>query len=395
MNTSIFENRVSGCDNQKEYEALVMENTSLFLGWRDYIGPLLDNGPDGKITNQRLAKGCGVSLNCAARFRHEIPAKRKSVIMLAAILRLNVAQTNELLMRWAKYQRLYAKHPADAIWIYILRNGGSDYPKALFDAYWKVYEQLRQENHAVDSGGREECYDTQIVEADLLQVRCRSGVAPEQDEGFCSMMRRNLGAYEDGYRKLIDYIDGQFVRLCEGQAGRLTLEEKDELRDNLKVTPRGMFHDSKHYLVIYYNRMRKLKRSHVVPERSFLISLGIRLAMNTDQINYMLELAGMAPLCAKDRLESALIFYLEELYLQFPSFFRNNPLEEHNEADILRDSSFEEMAALGEGAPLLRFDAFTEMPSEKMTEYIKRRLEETNIFQADEKEIVDDFLGLL
>lgn len=392
MNTSCFENQLADCYNQREYEALVMENAGLFLGWEDHIQKLLDNAPDGKITNQRLADGCGVSLNCAARFRHEIPAKRKSVIMIAAILRLSVTETNELLMRWAKYQRLYAKHPADAIWIYILRNGGSNYPKALFDAYWKVYEELLKEEQPEAPAGS---FETKLVEQDLMAVRCRSGAVPEEDKAFRAMMRRNLPAYRDGYRKLIDYIDGQYVRLCDGQAGRLTIEEKDELRENLKVTPRGMFRDSKHYLVIYYNRMRKLKRNHVVPERSFLISLGIRLAMSTDQINYMLELAGMAPLCAKDRLESALIFYLEELYMHFPSFFRNNPLEDDADAEPLRDITPAEMAALGEDAPSLRFDSFTESPSEKMTEYIKRRLEETNVFQADEKGIVDEFLGLL
>lgn len=393
MNTSYFENQVAGCDGQEEYEALVMENAGLFQGWHDYIKPLLDKGPNGKITNLMLARGCGISENCAARFRHEIPAKRRNVIMIAAILGLDVMQTNELLMRWAKYQRLYAKHPEDAIWIYILRNGGSYHPKALFDAYWEVYEEIRDEAKPWKNSGQS--FETQFVEAQLLGGQCRKGVKPREDMKFRELLRRNLPAYRDGYQKLIDYIEGQFVRLCDGQAGRLTQEEKDELRENLKVTPRAMFQDSKHYLVTYYNRMRKLKNNHVVPERSFLISLGIRLAMSTEQINEMLELAGMAPLCAKDRLESALIFYLEELYLHFPSFFRNNPLEDEDRSELLRDCSLMEMQALGEGAPILHFDEFTESPSEKMTEYIKRRLEETNIFQADEQEIVDEFLGLL
>ena len=130
-----------------------------------------------------------------------------------------------------------------------------------------------------------------------------------------------------------------------------------------------------------------------MPKRAFLISIGIHLAMTRRQNNYMLKLAGMQPLCAKDRLESALIFYLEELYLCYPSFFRQG------DDCALQDCTLEDLQAMGEDGPMLRFDKNTEAPSERMMEYIKRCLEESRIFSEKDRKNshsdLNEFLGLL
>lgn len=395
MDTTIFGHMQAGCWDQDEFEAMVRENEGLFQDWAAYIQDRLGHGPDGRLTVPKLADGCGVSINCAGQFRHKIPAKRSNVIKIAAMLRMNVEQTNDMLTRWAKYSRLYAKHPHDAIWIHILRNGGSDQPDKLFKAYKKIYTQLQKEYRNSNVQEQAAGQNTAVMLQELI-----SAVQPElrkakEDTVFWAMIRKHLPAYETAHQKLIEYIEGQFVRLQDGQAGRLTLAEKDELRENLVVTPRVLFRDNKTYLTLYYNRMRKLKKNHEVPERCFLISLGIRLAMNIDQINYMLELAGMAPLCYKDRLECAIAFYLEELYMQVPSFFRSNPLAGDSEADRLRDYCFGEMNTQTDDTPLLKFDTQHFAPSENMKSYIRRRLEETNIFPADEDTALEAFLELL
>ncbi len=140
LDTTLFGNQQNACSDQQEYEKLVMEHMAEFVRWEQHVKPLLE-----PFTDQEISDGCGVCINSANRFKHEIPAKRRSVIMLAAMLGMNVTQANELLMRWAKYQRLYPKNPEDAIWIYILRNGGSSRPKELFDRYWAVYQELLRE----------------------------------------------------------------------------------------------------------------------------------------------------------------------------------------------------------------------------------------------------------
>jgi hypothetical protein len=47
------------------------------------------------------------------------------------------------------------------------------------------------------------------------------------------------------------------------------------------------------------------------PTRNKIISLGLHLGMDHDQVNEMLELAHMEPLCAKNIFESTIMFILE------------------------------------------------------------------------------------
>lgn len=392
-NTEEFENEIRSCYDRSEFEALILDNESLFHQWESKIGSLLKNAPGGAITNEQMVQAFGLSINCVSRFRHEIPAKRRSVIMLSALLRLNVQQTNDLLSRWAKYQKLYAKHPEDAIWIYILNNGGTDRPRELFEAYWEVYTAIRREEmkkRGIHSSG---IMETVLVEDHINRVRRADGVLPEEDEEFREMIRTCISAYEDGYRKLADYIEAQFIRVYEDQPGWMTSDEMSRLREQKKITPNILFQDDKSYRDRFYNRIRRIRRNHEVPKRAFLISIGVRLAMRTSQINYMLGLAGMQPLCAKDRLECALIFFLEELYLYYPSFFRADPLNQEDQGKGLRDCTLEELAELGDNAPMLQIDSLTEAPSERMMTYIKRCLEECGIFRNQED--LNEFLGLL
>ena len=166
-NTQEMNDKILQCYGRKEFEQLIKENESHFQSWEDKIGPMLDNGPNGRITNEQMVKAFGLSINVVSGFRHKIPAKRRSVIMIAALLRLSVAETSDLLSRWAKFQKLYAKNPEDAIWMYILNNGGSDRPKELFEAYWKVYLDLRNQFRDGDTQIHQ---DTLILEDQILET---------------------------------------------------------------------------------------------------------------------------------------------------------------------------------------------------------------------------------
>ena len=51
------------------------------------------------------------------------------------------------------------------------------------------------------------------------------------------------------------------------------------------------------------------------PTRNKIISLGLHLSMDHDQIDEMLELAHMEPLCAKNIFESVVMFILDDALL--------------------------------------------------------------------------------
>ncbi len=58
-----------------------------------------------------------------------------------------------------------------------------------------------------------------------------------------------------------------------------------------------------------------IRQNKWYPTRNKIISLGMHLSMDIDQINEMLELAHMEHLCAKNLFESAVIFILEDASL--------------------------------------------------------------------------------
>jgi hypothetical protein len=58
-----------------------------------------------------------------------------------------------------------------------------------------------------------------------------------------------------------------------------------------------------------------IRQNKWYPTRNKIISLGIHLSMDHDQIDEMLELAHMEPLCAKNVFESVIMFILDDASL--------------------------------------------------------------------------------
>lgn len=368
MESELYGLLIGQCENQEAYEDLVKQHQSLYRDWQDYILP--------KITEKRLkvtqiAAGCGVSRPIAGKFSSSIPARRQNVIMLAMMLGMSVEETDEMLVRWAKFQRLYPKHPKDAIWIYLLRRGGSKEPKKLFDRYYAYYEQMKEEYLDPNSGS---VMDTFMAYREIQGQETDAPLDPETDLAFQQMVSRLLPSFQKGYAKLMDYIEEQL------------LIEEDLTNYNVRtISASEAFREHKSFLRKYHRVINELRKTHTLPSRMFLIALGIHLNLDTDGINRLLEMAGMGPLCPKDRLEGSIAFYLEELYCQMPSIFHPSLLKVDPISDSLRDSY--------DMVP--EEDALFGMPMESLSDYIKRRLEETNIFGKDEDDSVQDLLQML
>lgn len=410
MDSQLFERLIGQCENQQEYEELVQAHQALYVGWRDHILPLLRaNG----LTAKQVAEGCQVSQATASSFSRKIPAKRENVIMLAMMMSLTVDQTNDLLMRWAKFQKLYPRHPEDAIWIYLLEKGGSLHPAQRFADYYAVYQQLYQEylEEQAKPDDAASNLDTRIANR-LVRSAAAKSAAPSDaasDLHFILLFQTLFPSFQQGYQKLLDYIDLYFPDLEAEVDRKLGLEDLVTHTDG-KLTLNQLFAGNPACLDRYYTKLRKLRKQHRIPNRTFLIALGIHLGMATDQLNHLLDLAGMGPLCPKDRLEGTIVFYLEELYCQFPTyFFHPQQLQISPEYDALLSYSTEDeerrqaaVAAKAEGAalgpelsPYIHLNLDSD-PEETLSAYIRRRLEESNLFSAnDQKKAVDQFLHLL
>lgn len=394
-NSQIYLREIGQCENKEEYEILVNENKALYVGWKEFITPLLRKN---RLTAKKVSHGCNISLSSASSFNRMIPSKRENVIMLCMMLRMSVEETNSVLMRWAKFQKLYSKHPEDAIWIYLIEKGCSSTPASTFKDYWDQYIIISDNYRKQPSVHN--VLDTDIALGKVIKFADSPGNANAassavNDVKFKTMMEELMPSFEQGYQKLMRLIDSYFM----DEDRLLGLNELKEDHRSQKDTPNTLFRNDKKWLDLYYRKIRDLEKRHSIPSRSFLIALGLRLSLDTDQLNQLLEYAGMGTLCPKDRLEGSIVFYLEELYCQFPSFFNPHQLHIDPEYELMNYSpeydKKAEKSPTNKGVfPDVKLD-IDYLPDENLSEYIKRRIEETNIFEKDDAKAVQKFLELL
>lgn len=368
LDTPSYELLLTQCESRIEYEALTREHQKLYVSWKDHIRPMLSRHG---LTYRMIAEGCGVSIGTARSFAEKIPARRESVIMLAMMMGLTVNETNNLLTRWARYQMLYPRNPGDAIWIYLLNEGGSSTPRKLFREYYAVYDRLKKEYIELSD---DEALDTKVV-----FVRLTSS-GEEGDAQFENRIRGLLPSFRDGYRKLLDYIDSFFGDIEDEDNKRLGLDRRGGTR---RVTPNEKFSDSS-WKDAYYRKIRALANEQIMPSRSFLIALGLRLTMNVTQMNKLLDLAGMGQLCPKDPLEGMLVFLLEELECMFPSYFH-----EHQSIsgafDLMDYTTQYERQRVEADPDAVLFDIpeigldHEDNPMESLYDYVRRYAQETDM----------------
>lgn len=361
----VHRNAIASCENEAEYEALVRDHSRLYVPWAEHVGQLRKAR---RLHIYEIAKGCGLADATVSTFLKKIPTKREYVIMLAAMLGMDVEQTDHLLTRWAKFQGLYAKNPEDAIWIYLLSKGGCDRPAEQFKAYHAVYQKELKNNR----GGTSHRH-TFLVKQEIAESAKRSAAsAAEDDDAFIQMIRSQIPEFQAGYDKLMRYLEQQMedARLEYG-------------------SPNEMFADNDYFRSNYYEKMRAFRKNRVLPSRTFLIVLGLRLNMDPKSIDQLLEMAGMGPMCAKDRLEGSVVFFLEELYCSCPSVF-------FNFKRLGTDAVYYDLHENSSDAGLIRRSDDGEGNDETLSDYIKRRMNESGIsYEGDEAERAKEFLRML
>lgn len=391
MDTQYFELLLSQCESKEEYEALVREHQNLYVDWQSHLRPMIE---ERRLTYKQIAEGCGVSESSARSFIRKIPAKRENVIMLAMMMHLTVDQTNELLMRWAKFQKLYSRNPNDAIWIYLLQKGGSSHPRALFRDYHAAYQLVKKEYQLLNAEVPE-VMNTDIFFDEIVGQAHQTGVGipGEVDDRFVELMQRGMPSFDKGYQKLLRYIDSFFYDLEIEDNRRLQLCQSAGTKS--RQTPNSVFSSDQSWKNTYYRKIRALEKNQVMPCRAFLIALGLRLGMDAEQLNELLNLAGMGPLCPKDRLEGTMVFYLEGLSCNFPSYF-NKPgsICVSPEYELMDYSTQQEEHQNLFEIPDITLD-FEDNPVECLNDYIRRSVLGTSVFEFGYDDYVVELLELL
>ncbi len=296
--TELFYDRIARCEDIDELRAILNRNSDYYSDWKSFINAVVDVN---KLSYEKLAVLCGCSKNTAKKWCREgkLPQNREAFIKIALGLGLDLDQTNEFLQRYGKYPKLYAKNMEDAILIFVI-----NHPDYSIDPY-EYYKQLKEDclkllklNRNLspkreNAGG----ISTEYLHNEIMNKRTRNE--------FQELVLQNREAFESSYDKLINYIN-LFIS-----------SKNDNIHEFVKY---------KNLSPVFEKFLSNLKNHGEVPNRTKLIALGIHLNMSLEQLNEMLSLVGMENVCAKDRVECAVIYAVESAYLNNPGFAYENAL---------------------------------------------------------------------
>lgn len=311
-NTIDVNEEVSKCESLEELQKILNENSNYYPVWKQYINQLAEQK---HLSYVQFAKACHCSRNTVKKWCREgaMPQNRETFLKIGLGLRLTLEQCNELLTRYGKYQRLYGKNMEDAVCIFVIQH----YPQEgdPYESYLQLKEHLLKRMREYKKENKE-LLDTSEIEEQLMTLQSR--------EEFEQFICENVVFYKKSYQKLSDFI-------------RMFIEAKG---DNIhQFVQTYALHFS------YEKMLSALRHRDECPNRVRLILLGVNLNMSIEQINYMLSLAYMEPLCATDNLECIIMYAVENAYLLNPSYsvesaiilqhYRQNPEIQKKCRDIL------------------------------------------------------------
>ena len=255
--------------------------------WKIKIGELFEKSG---LTKKAFAARCKVSRPTLDDWllNGVLPRDREKFIRIALATGLDEDETNRLLQRYGRYPELYSKSLEDCICIYVLNN----YPDDPLEKYDFILERIKEKLVNTSSGQGEWNVSTIRLDRQVSEIR--------SDDELERFIEDNTDVFSGAYEKLYRYVMACIKSNC--------LDRK--------------YADNVHEMALAQNWSSSLtqcvsaiRRRKWYPTRNKIISLGLHLSLDHDQIDKMLNLAHMEPLCAKNHFECVVIFILEDASL--------------------------------------------------------------------------------
>lgn len=289
--TFMLRDEAERIESPGDLRALLQAYDEVFLSWPQHYTALLN---ESGLSYAALAARTGLSRNTLRRWctQKSAPRCRETYIRLGFGFAMTAEQTSRLLVRYGGYPPLYAKDLFDAVCIFLLGRGCTD-----FSAAQALYARCMEPEDG-------------CVTADTAYTAGQLRTLTTQEE-FMRFAAQNGALFHDAHPQLRQYL-----------ADRLRAKGFDAATGTVQSI-HSMFADSG-IPARFEKDISALMTRGVVPRREKLIALCVHLGLLCEEIDTMLSLAGMEPLCAKNRLECILIYALQQLQLTHPEISADN-----------------------------------------------------------------------
>ena len=279
----------SRSESLEEYKKLLVSIADQKKNWTQIINQIVsDNG----YSASEFGKICGVSRQAAQKWMNgAVPKKRETFIRIGFAAHYNLEQMNYFLQRYGRCNKLYPKCLEDSVYIFVLN---SDTIEHTYQSCQSFIDLLKVELTTTEEDNQNESYETIA----LLESLSSLSTLPE----MLAFVAENTSVYRDQYSKLYTYVE-DFI-------------QRNLLSDGIEEDSVYNLANSQQWSSSLRHCVSEISQKKWYPDRNKIISLGIHLNMDVDQINKMFELAQMEELCAKNPFENAIIYALENAQLE-------------------------------------------------------------------------------
>lgn len=292
--------------------------------WSEKIGEIIEkNG----YTKSAFAEACRVSRVSVDKWcKGAIPKNRETFLRIGMAAHYDRNQMDQLLQRYGQYPGLYPKSLEDCVCIFVLQK---QYGESALGRYEAILDRIKTEIIKDNEPNLGE-FSTVFVDE-----RIRNITSEEDLQKFVS---DNASIFSSAYHKFYAYVKICIKANYNGYAGSVfELAEGQGWSSSLRQC------------------VSEIRQNKWYPTRNKIISLGLHLSMDHDQIDEMLELAHMEPLCAKNIFESVIMFVLDDASL---NNMMDTQSEEYDPDELCRYAR-----SVLEGLDLPEIEAFiTELP---------------------------------
>ena len=284
METIYLQEQISRCEDIEELRQQILPLLETQQRqWSQYFQELLR---DSGCTKSKFASLCGVSRVSIDKWcKGAIPRNRETFLRIGLAANLDTAQMNLLLQRYGRYPALYSKSLEDCICLYVLSHNEQ---KDALQQFHYIRERIAEKLLPDTRDG--ENISTVKFDEKLSDIQSRDML-----EQFIA---DNTHVFSFSYHKLYAYIKMFLSANDFCYAGNVfELAETQGWSSSLRQC------------------VSAIRQNKWYPTRNKIISLGLHLCMDHDQIDEMLKLAHMEPLCAKNIFESVIMFILDDAEL--------------------------------------------------------------------------------
>lgn len=283
--TEFIKEEISKCEDMEELKERIFPMIKTQQEqWSKKINEII---VESGLSKSRFADICGVSRVAVNKWCNgSIPRNRETFLRIGMAAGYGVEKMNQFLQRYGRYPALYSKSLEDCICIFVLEQ---NYGLETVTKYNYILNRIK-ENIIRDENAPKADLATELLDVKLSDVKDEDDL-----ERFIS---GNIAVFSTAYHKFYAYVkmhivanyqefDGSVFELAEGQGWSSSLRQC----------------------------VSAIRQNKWYPTRNKIISLGLHLSMDHDQIDEMLELAHMEPLCAKNIFESIVMFVLDDAEL--------------------------------------------------------------------------------